>query len=162
MAIGALVLLAAGCGGANSSSDNGDTTGSTTPTTEVTTAPTTEVTEPSPQASDLDTATFQMPSGNIGCAIGGGALRCDILSGLRPEPTEECELDWVGVSIPAEGMPGPNCAGDTAFDTKAPVLEYGETWSRGGVVCESSERGLRCTNTSGNAFLLSRESWEIS
>ncbi len=103
-----------------------------------------------------------MPSGNIACVVGGGVLRCDLLSGLRPAPAETCELDWVGVVIPTEGSSGPNCAGDTAFDPSAPVLEYGKTWRRAGFECESSESGLRCTNESGNTFLLSRDVWETS
>ena len=41
---------------------------------------------------------FQMPSRNIHCAYippaagSRGALRCDILSGLRPEPKSACQL----------------------------------------------------------------------
>ena len=88
------------------------------------------------------TVTFQMPSGNIGCLFGFRQLRCDILSGLEPEPTETCEFDWVGVDLGATGPAAANCGSDTVYDGDAPTLAYGSTWSRGGIVCESDERAL--------------------
>jgi hypothetical protein len=100
-----------------------------------------------------------MPSRNIGCGF-FEALRCDILSGLNPTPTGDCELDWTGLTLEAEGTAAPQCAGDTVFDPEAPVLNYGRTWSRGGIVCESRQTGLRCTNAAGNGFELARSNWD--
>ena len=53
------------------------------------------------------------------------------------------------------------CAGDTAVLPNAPVLAYGRTWRRGGIVCRSRRTGLRCTNRSGHGFTLAREAWRI-
>ena len=52
---------------------------------------------------DLTTPAFKMPSKNVGCAYFSGTLRCDILSGLKPEPTEGCPYDWVGLVITKGG-----------------------------------------------------------
>ena len=105
---------------------------------------------------------FRTPSGNIGCAGSVAAkglpslLRCDILSGLRPQPTGSCELDWTGYSFKGQGRATPTCAGDTVLDRRAPVLRYGKTWKQGPFACTSRRTGLRCTNASGHGFVLTR------
>jgi hypothetical protein len=106
---------------------------------------------------------FRMPSGNIGCAYAarGATLRCDILSGLRPEPRGRCELDWTGLTVAATGRARPQCAGDTAVDLRSPVLRYGRTWRRGGITCRSATTGLRCSNRAGHGFFLSRARWRL-
>ena len=93
---------------------------------------------------DLTTTAFKMPSNNVGCAFYGGTLRCDILSGLVPEPTEGCPYDWVGLVITTGGPAESQCAGDTVYDDSAPTLGYGATWKLGGITCESRKNGLRC------------------
>jgi len=116
-----------------------------------------------PQPGILTGASFQLPSRNIGCRSGGGALRCDILSGLVPEPSRPCELDWVGILLPITGPAAPNCAGDTAYDGAAPVLAYGDLWQRGGIWCRSSETGLLCVNRDvEGSFELARERWSAN
>lgn len=115
-----------------------------------------------PQPAILVTRTFRMPSRNIGCALTGADLRCDILSGLRPKPERSCELDWVGLVLPAEGSPEPDCAGDTAYDQSAPILSYGDMWHRDHFWCESQKTGLLCLNHTGGSFQLAREGWEGS
>jgi hypothetical protein len=111
---------------------------------------------------DLDTPMFKMPSKNIGCAFYGGTLRCDILSGMVPEPAEGCPYDWVGLTITTGGPAKPQCAGDTVYDKNAPTLAYGGTWKKAGITCKSSEAGLACSNGSGHKFTLAREGWTAS
>ncbi len=111
---------------------------------------------------DLDTPAFQLPSRNIGCLLGGGVLRCDILSGLSPEPATACELDWVGIVLEREGAAEPQCAGDTVYQGAAPTLAYGETWRRKGFECESSDSGLSCRSPGGATFKLARDGWIVS
>lgn len=105
---------------------------------------------------------FRLPSKNIACAYATGfgpvTLRCDILSGLKPEPRGRCELDWTGLSM-GTGTARPTCAGDTVFDPKAPVLAYGRLWKRGPFTCLSSRVGLSCANRAGHGFFLSKERW---
>jgi hypothetical protein len=122
-----------------------------------------------PAASSGPLPGFRMPSRNIGCLFeppipgsgGKGVLRCDILSGLKPEPRRRCELDWTGVAVNAIGRASPTCAGDTAFDRRTPILRYGTTWRRAGIVCRSRRTGLRCTNGRGHGFVLARERWRV-
>ena len=114
------------------------------------------------QPTILRTLIFRMPSRNIGCALTEGDLRCDILSGLKPEPAGPCQLDWVGLVLGAKGPAEPNCAGDTVYDGGAPTLRYGEMWHGASFWCESQPDGLLCVNphSERGSFHLSRESWE--
>jgi hypothetical protein len=146
-----VALLAAGCG-----------RGSTkTETAVVTVTNVSTVTAPAPAAADHDYARFQLPSHNIGCGVDSGALRCDILSGLMPEPSQACELDWTGVVLDVERAAQPECAGDTVFDGSAPVLDYGESWAREGISCLSTREGLDCETPAGHGFHLARQAWAV-
>ena len=148
-----LVLVLAACGGNEATTVTG--TGSArTETVTVEPVPTATTTTPA-----LTSRRFQMPSKNIGCATSEGVIVCDILSGLKPEPKRKCELDWTGMEMERLGPAQPRCAGDTAYDQSAPVLEYGTSWSRGGFTCVSQENGLQCRNEENHGFLLSREEW---
>jgi len=111
-------------------------------------------------AAPLKTKKFKMPSRNIGCRIHDGFLRCDIRSGLKPEPKRECGLDWTGMVLAHDGRAAPNCAGDTIFPRKAPVLRYGHKWKRARIVCTSRRSGLRCNNNVDHGFFLSRNDWD--
>ena len=110
----------------------------------------------------VTTTTFKMPSGNIGCALLGTTLRCDIRSGLKPPPAKACAGDWTGAVLAATGKAKPSCASDTIYDDSAPVLDYGSTWGGGGLSCLSSTSGLQCSSTAGHSFFLSRGSWSVS
>ncbi len=105
---------------------------------------------------------FRMPSANIGCIFssepgdGGPYLRCDILSGLKPQPKRACDLDLTGFALTLRGRATVVCAGDTAVNRRAKVIRYGSKWSRGGFSCLSRRTGLRCRNRSGHGFVLSR------
>ena len=105
---------------------------------------------------------FQMPSKNIGCVYQpaegrrAGYLRCDILSGVRPQPRGTCELDWTGYSMQARGAARATCAGDTVYAQQARILRYGTTWKQGDFVCLSRRAGLRCTNAARRGFVLAR------
>jgi hypothetical protein len=151
LAIGAVVLVAAGCGGSKEAR-----------TTIVTVTNVSTVTQKAPPTHTLvagaprNYGSFQMPSKNVGCRFDSGFLRCDILSGLVPEPAGPCELDWTGYVIGATGKAEAECAGDTAYDSSAPILAYGETWARAGILCESRTAGLRCRNQEGRGFELAR------
>jgi hypothetical protein len=157
----------AACGGdAESVTVTEIQTTTVTATTTVTEAATVTETETETETAgvepDLATRTFQMPSGNVGCLFGFERLRCDILSGLDPEPAEACDFDWVGVDMGVTGAAAANCGSDTVYDAGAPTLAYGSTWGRSGIVCESSQGGLRCTNGEGHELTLARGSWSAS
>jgi hypothetical protein len=111
---------------------------------------------------DLTTRSFRMPSRNIGCLLAARRLRCDIRSGLVPQPSGTCDFDWVGVVVGVTGAAAPLCGSDTVYDQRAPTLAYGSTWRRARIVCTSSEDGLACTNRDGHGFTLARERWTTS
>jgi hypothetical protein len=110
---------------------------------------------------------FRTPSRNIACGFfpsNFGAptlLRCDILSGLKPEPRRRCDGDWTGASIRLTGRANAVCAGDTVYDPRSRILGYGKTWRRAGLRCTSRSTGLTCTNRSGHGFFLSRQRWRV-
>ena len=114
---------------------------------------------------------FVLPSRNIGCVYvspdrytKGYSLRCDILSGLRPEPARAaaaCELDLTGLGLSPTGRAGVTCAGDTAVDRRSRVLAYGSRWRGGPFTCTSRIAGLTCTSRTGHGFFLSRERWRV-
>jgi hypothetical protein len=118
-------------------------------------------------SASADGATFfRTPSGNIGCvydARGGGTLRCDIRSGLKPSPAKPkgCTVDWGdSLTLLRQGRARITCHGDTVFQQGARVLRYGTTWRRQGFRCTSRTSGLTCRNPSGKGFFLSRERWQ--
>jgi hypothetical protein len=105
---------------------------------------------------------FRTPSGNITCLAGTGAsafLRCDIRSGLNPEPRTTCELDWTGLTMVPGRRPRPTCAGDTVAFPRRPVLAYGRSWQRGSFRCTSRRTALTCRTTNGHGFELARARW---
>jgi hypothetical protein len=104
----------------------------------------------------LHAKSFTMPSGNIACLYDSARLRCDIFSGLVPEPKKPCDFFWKGVLLPASGKASFLCIIDTVYDEAAPVLHYGQKWTRHGIVCRSRTTGLRCHNPDGHGFRLSR------
>ena len=146
----ALAVLCAGCGGSKE-----------TRTTVVTVTNVSTITSAAPQPTEHHYRRFQMPSKNIGCGFDAGVLRCDILSGLQPEPSEPCELDWTGIVLEADKAAEPQCAGDTIYDASVPVLAYGETWSREGITCVSAKSGLDCKSAAGHGFRLARAAWLV-
>jgi hypothetical protein len=108
--------------------------------------------------------TFRSPSGNIRCAYEHYSfapvdLRCDILTGVKPLPPrpKSCDVDWgVGYVMRQRGPARVLCAGDTVADPKAKVLAYGATRQYGVFRCTSARAGLRCVNSTGNGFFLSK------
>jgi hypothetical protein len=106
-----------------------------------------------------DIAVFRSPSGAIGCVFYEKTLRCDVDGGVKPLPPapKSCQLDWgQGLWLDRKGQASIVCAGDTALNRTAPVVRYGTTWRRAGIVCASSTDGMRCTNADGHGFLIAR------
>jgi hypothetical protein len=119
-----------------------------------------------PAAASARVKFFQSPSGNIGCVIGGGLARCDILEhswSPPPKPSSCIDLDYGnGVQV-FGGHPGEyTCAGDTVFTPNARVLQYGHKITKNRFTCTSKTSGMRCANrNSGHGFFLSREAVQL-
>lgn len=104
---------------------------------------------------------FQSPSHNIGCALTKKYVRCDIREHSWPTPPKpaDCDVDYgQGVAVDQHGRAGYVCAGDTALDPTAPVLDYGDRISKGNIRCASKTKGMRCVNLdTKDGFFLSRD-----
>jgi hypothetical protein len=102
---------------------------------------------------------FHSPSGNIGCALSKGGVRCDIREHSWPTPPKpaDCDVDYGGgVAVGRHGPAGYVCAGDTVLNAGG-TLEYGDRISAGSIRCASKTKGMRCVNLdTGDGFFLSR------
>ena len=107
-----------------------------------------------------EAAPFQSPSGNIGCYINKGGVRCDIAEHTWPTPPKpgSCDVDYGGgLTVSKRGRGSFFCAGDTTLH-QGPVLDYGEKIRRGRFRCKSRPDGMRCVNRrNGHGFFLSRD-----
>lgn len=108
------------------------------------------------------TGPFQSPSGNIGCYINPGGVRCDISKHDWPTPAEpaSCDLDYGGgLTVGKTGRGTFFCAGDTTLH-QGPVLGYGHRRSAGRFTCTSRSSGMTCRNRrNGHGYFLSRQSY---
>ena len=68
---------------------------------------------------------------------------------------------WTGVELSKGGAARPQCAGDTVYLKSAPVLSYGQSWSRAGITCFSRRTGLECGSEAGHGFNLARQFWGV-
>lgn len=112
-----------------------------------------------------DIWTFETPSRNIQCTVGQDVdvpsdITCTIInrSGppARPRPVD-CRSDWGHTFSMRET--GPARVECTATDTGrggSDTADYGVTGEFGGFVCQSSRKGLKCSNRDGHGFFLSR------
>jgi pimeloyl-ACP methyl ester carboxylesterase len=117
-----------------------------------------------------DDERFWLPSRNIACQYvelsDRDTLRCDIMSGLAPEPDEPCNGGggWFALYLEDRGPAIPICPGDSVvygdFADSGPVLDYGRTWRRGELGCRAEETGLECWSQRGHGFRLARSGWE--
>jgi len=140
----------------------GTTSTATASTLTNATATTTTISTPT---KTIHLAFFRSPSGNIGCEMAFGAVRCDI--GQRdwssPPRPARCHLAYgQGLAFGASGKPGFVCAGDTALDPTGTPLPYGEASVEGHFICVSETTGMTCTNRAdGHGFSISRESYRV-
>jgi uncharacterized protein DUF6636 len=168
LAFGVVLTVAAlaGCGGGDTTTVvvNPPAQGGTTATTPGMTQTTTET-----APSDGPTAALhplKTPSGNIGCQLDVNFVRCDIRDRDWPQPPKPAgcpaDSDWgQGVEMDAEGEGQIVCAGDTALDEGAPVLDYGASDQSGSITCQSETAGVTCRNGSGHGFFLSKQSYRF-
>ena len=118
-----------------------------------------------PPAALADIVGFTSPSGNIGCMLDDDFVRCDIAERNWAPPPRPADCPDVtgygqGIELQSTGSPRFVCAGDTALGG-GPALPYGQSRSRGDISCSSEPSGMRCVNTDGRGFTLSREDYSV-
>ena len=112
-----------------------------------------------------DIVGFTSPSGNLGCMLSEDLLRCDIAErdwSPPPRPAD-CPGDTgygQGISIEPTGPASFVCAGDTTLGG-GPALAYGEFRAGGGMSCTSTPSAMRCSNSEGHGFILSRQEYQL-
>ncbi len=114
---------------------------------------------------------FKSPTGNINCIYSDydakPEIRCDILqftpsfktvpAGTSNEVMTCTPAKLRGFTITPTAKSGSAfCPTDAAIGADALVLNYGNSWSRGGLTCMSETSGMTCVNTAGRGFSLSR------
>ena len=108
---------------------------------------------------------FTSPSGNIGCILSDTSLRCDVgdrdwSPPPRPADCPDFSDYGQGILIHPTGPARFVCAGDTAMGG-GPVLAYGQFQAGGGMSCNSEPSGMRCSNSDGHGFTISRQAYRI-
>lgn len=103
---------------------------------------------------------FSAPGHNVGCAMTGRWVRCDIRSHRwsPPRKPRSCELDWgSALAVDRSGRAAFVCAGDTTVNPRGRVLRYGRSERVGRFTCTSRRSGMTCSHGgSGHGFKLSR------
>ncbi|MDX1883039.1 DUF6636 domain-containing protein [Mycolicibacterium sp. 120270] len=116
-------------------------------------------------AAAAETTGFTSPSGNIGCILADDLLRCDIAERgwsppARPADCPDYSDYGQGIVLHQTGPARFVCAGDTAMGGGA-VLPYGQFLAGGGMSCNSEPTGMRCSNSEGRGFTISRQAHGI-
>ncbi|MBI5337088.1 hypothetical protein EV589_4793 [Mycobacterium sp. BK558] len=116
-----------------------------------------------PAAADI--VGFTSPSGNIGCMLEDDYVRCDIAARNWAPPPRPADCPDVtgygqGIALQSTGSARFVCAGDTALNS-GPALPYGHSRSSAAIDCTSEQSGVRCTNSDGHGFRLSREEYAL-
>jgi eukaryotic-like serine/threonine-protein kinase len=110
-------------------------------------------------------ARFASPSRNIACVMTADQVRCDVASTtwqLPPKPADCTGAFGTGAAVSGTGSGQLTCAGDTVADPALTALPYGQGVRFAGVVCVSSETGMRCTNAAtGHGFRVARASYDL-
>ena len=112
-----------------------------------------------------DVVGFTSPSGNIGCILADGTVRCDVAErDWAPPPRPSDCPDFTdygqGITLGTTGRASFVCAGDTALGS-GPALPYGQFEAGGGVSCTSEPSGMRCSNSDGHGFTISRQDYTL-
>lgn len=116
-------------------------------------------------AAAADSIWFASPSGDISCMVTDDLLRCDIRDRdwsppPRPADCPNFTNHGQGISIHPTGPANFECAGDTTFGGGTP-LPYGQFQAGGGMSCNSEPSGMRCSNSDGHGFTLSRQAYTL-
>ncbi|MGQ0842515.1 MAG: DUF6636 domain-containing protein [Sporichthyaceae bacterium] len=161
-AVGALTVLLGACGAEDSEVVSAPVQAEVATAAAETAAP--EAAASGGPSTALSLASFQMPSGAIGCSIDDAGVTCGV-RGARwapPPRPASCEGDW-GQSVALDRARARFvCATDTPVEPDAPVLAYGTQSRVDGYVCTSTEQALRCEHgAGGHGFTLSRSAYDL-
>ena len=107
---------------------------------------------------------FTVPGGSIGCSLGGGTARCDVVSAVWSPPAKprSCHTAWgQGLGV---GPGGPGhffCAGNSVLDPGGAVVAPGRDDKAGGATCQVRSIGVTCFDAAGSGFFISRTGYYV-
>ncbi len=92
-------------------------------------------------------------------------MRCDVAErDWAPPPRPSDCPDFTdygqGITLGTTGRASFVCAGDTTLGS-GPGLPYGQFEAGGGVSCTSEPSGMRCSNSDGHGFTISRQDYTL-
>ncbi|UOP05382.1 DUF6636 domain-containing protein [Conchiformibius kuhniae] len=90
----------------------------------------------------------------VGCSVNGEFVK------HKYKRDKDCELDWgSNFSVRKKGKAEIDCAGDTyAIGDESRLLKTGQTVRGDGWTCTAvKDNGIKCLNTQGNGFVLSKK-----
>jgi len=105
---------------------------------------------------------FKTPSGNITCIQWkeGAGIRCDLatVEKVSLAKPKDCYQVWgQAFALEKTGAGRPGCVGDSIGSVEVPELPYGKSWEKDGFKCVVQETELRCNNSEGHGFSLSKK-----
>lgn len=109
----------------------------------------------------MSSTSFKVASSNVGCAIGGGSVRCDVAHQSWAAPTQpaSCTQSWgtgiVLIDSSAAHRPRFACGGASALRAGATVVHNGYDDTVGGITCQVRGFGVDCFATDKHGFILS-------
>lgn len=113
----------------------------------------------SPPSAHQEAVAFQVPSGNITCALSRESVHCEIIRKRFTPPVPKppsCNLDYGHrIGVAAHGPAALDCYGDSMSGIAEETLAYGREIRRGRIGCLSEEAGLTCETVAGTGFFLS-------
>lgn len=105
---------------------------------------------------------FQLPSGNIRCAMSADGVTCTIRSIAYDPPAVAGCNGKTGhvVTLNDDGFAFVCVDGSAPAVPDGAVLEYGSQASVEGYTCRSASDGVTCTRDDGTGFKLARAKWQ--
>jgi hypothetical protein len=107
----------------------------------------------------LALSTFVVTGSNVGCSIGHGSVRCDVVQRVWAPPAQpaSCTTTW-GSAVVLKGA-GPAefvCGGTAAVSAGDNVVPDGWDDEVGHITCQVRSFGVDCFAASRHGFILSR------
>jgi hypothetical protein len=107
----------------------------------------------------LALSTFVVTGSNVGCTIGHGSVRCDVVQRVWAPPAQpsSCTATW-GNAVVLKGAASAEfvCGGTVAISSGASVVPDGWDDRVGKITCQVRTFGVDCFSTSHHGFILSR------
>ena len=143
-------------------SDDPEGSGGAEPSASASTPAAVEPTSDAGDGPEPGTETVASPSGNITCEVSPSGAECGIASlASEPAPVAGCDgAEGYVVTLTSEGVSVPCVSAEdrpAKADATIGILDYGQAVTVNNFTCDSTEAGMKCTDTStGKGFTLAR------